>query len=254
MINRRVISYRRVSTSMQFDSGAGLEGQRKIIEDFCEKNGFFLLDSYVEALSGKDENRPMLLKCIEACQKQGASLIVAKLDRLSRRVSFITSFKDIYGIDFIVANLGIHYNKTLIYFLSIMAEYEREAISARVKAGIAQRKLEGTYQKPPGNKNIWVGGKGNKAFQEKTEAYRRMIYKELDFIFERLYEEHGPEYIPTDEELARELNRRGNRTFKQKEWTASNVRSMMSLHKEELKAYSFFNQFKHNKREKMKTR
>lgn len=247
MLTRRVIAYRRVSTSMQFDSGAGLEGQKKIIEDFCVKNGFFLLDTYTEALSGKDENRPELMKCIESCQKQGANLIVAKLDRLSRRVSFISSFKEIYGIEFVVANLGLNYNKTLIYFLSIMAEYEREAISQRVKAGIAQKKAEGTYRKPPGNKELWKGGKGNAKYRENAEAFRLMIYRELDFIFEGISED---EPVPTLEKLAELLNSRGNRTYKKRNWTKLNLGNLFNSHRDEMEGYEFYKRLEEGRRKK----
>lgn len=237
-INKRLIGYTRVSTSMQHESGAGLAAQEKMIRDFCQLHGFFLLDLYTEAHTGGDDQRPILHQCIQACKEQGANIIVAKIDRLSRRMGFIASFQETYQLEFYVANLGLEINKTMLYLLAIFAELERDMISKRVKDGIAQKKREGTFKGAPGKKELWKDGKGNQAYREKTKKHREQIFREMVFICKRMKERNGDEtYVLTKEEMVVELNNRGNRTVQGREWTLPNVRKLVYEHGEEMKQY-----------------
>lgn len=239
-MNKRLIGYTRVSTSMQHESGGGLQAQEYMIRNFCKENNFFLLDIYIEAHSGADNDRPVLKKVIQACQEQGANIIVAKIDRLSRRMSFITSFKENFGIDFYVANLGLEINKTMLYLLVIFAELERDMISKRVKDGIAQKKREGTYKKPPGRKDLWKDGKGLQVRKEKSKKHRTQIFKELEFIYKRYQEkELDDRKEPSSQYYITALNDRGNRTFTGKEWSNASFNYLLKSYACEIENFSF---------------
>lgn len=232
-MSKRLIGYIRVSTQYQENSGAGLLAQQGMIEKFCKEHGYFLLETFQETESGGEDNRPVFKAAIAACKEQNANLIVAKLDRLSRRVATIASFYEMYHIEFFVANLGLEINKTLLYLLAIFAELERDMISTRVREGIEQKKRKGEYRKPAGNKNIHQMG-GKEVWVEKAKEHRKQIFKEMEIIAKR-----NPKAVKTMAFYAKELNERGNRTQHGKEWTRVNLQSMVTKYKEEREAYNF---------------
>lgn len=133
------IAYLRVSTQKQGYSGLGLEAQREIISKYLgtEKP----IAEYVEVESGKKVNRPKLLEALKHCKKIGATLIVAKLDRLSRNLNFLSkmleSDTEIVFCDFPQAN------KMVLHILGAIAQYEAELISARTKAALRAKKERG---------------------------------------------------------------------------------------------------------------
>lgn len=235
--NKRLIGYMRVSTMYQQNSGAGLLAQETMIKKFCKEHGFFLLELFQETESGGEDERPIFLKAIQECKDQNANLIVAKLDRLSRRVATIASFSDTHGIEFYVANLGLEINKTLLYLLAIFAELERDMISKRVKEGIEQKKRKGEYKKPPGNKNVHKLG-GNKVWSDKTKAFRQTIFKEMEFISKR-----NPEQTKNIEYYVTEMNKRGNRTQRGKEWNRNNLGYLLREYPEEMSGFDISIQY-----------
>lgn len=133
------IAYLRVSTQKQGFSGLGLEAQREIITKYLgtEKP----IAEYVEVESGKKANRPKLMEALKHCKKIGATLIVAKLDRLSRNLNFLSkmleSDTEIVFCDFPQAN------KMVLHILGAIAQYEAELISARTKAALKAKKERG---------------------------------------------------------------------------------------------------------------
>jgi DNA invertase Pin-like site-specific DNA recombinase len=102
---RPAIAYIRVSTAKQGQSGLGLEAQRGRLDQFAKANGFQFFDTLTEVESGKNDDRPELQKAIAKAKKQDAPVIVAKLDRLSRDVHFISGLMK-HRVPFIVAELG----------------------------------------------------------------------------------------------------------------------------------------------------
>ena len=91
----KFISYHRVSTTRQGESGLGLEAQQKAVADYLNGGDWELLEEYVETESGKShKNRPELQKALAACKKHKATLIIAKLDRLARNVAFISKLME----------------------------------------------------------------------------------------------------------------------------------------------------------------
>ena len=98
------VSYLRVSTQKQGQSGLGLEAQRKTVEDYLNGGDWNVIEELVEIESGKNNRRPKLNEAIDLCKASGATLVVAKIDRLTRDAAFLLSLKDA-GIDFIAADM-----------------------------------------------------------------------------------------------------------------------------------------------------
>jgi DNA invertase Pin-like site-specific DNA recombinase len=134
------IAYCRVSTARQGRSGLGLEAQREAIRQHVGAGR--IVAEYVEIESGKRaDNRPQLAAALAACKLHRATLVIAKLDRLSRNVAFIAAMMD-SGVDFIAVDFP-QANRLTLHILAAVAEHEREAISARTIAALAAAKRRG---------------------------------------------------------------------------------------------------------------
>jgi DNA invertase Pin-like site-specific DNA recombinase len=134
---KKYICYFRVSTQEQGKSGLGIQAQEKYVKEITD-NGV-ILKSFTEVESGKRNNRPMLLEAIRMCKDNNATLVVAKLDRLSRNVYFISSLME-SKVKFICADFKEVDNFTLHIFASL-AERERVMISERTAAGLNSIKV-----------------------------------------------------------------------------------------------------------------
>jgi DNA invertase Pin-like site-specific DNA recombinase len=139
---RHFITYYRVSTSRQGMSGLGIEAQRAAVRQFLAFHSGIELASFTEVESGKNADRPQLQRAMTRCRQTRATLLVAKLDRLSRNAAFLLSLRDA-NIRSIAADMP-DANETMIGFMAVMAQAEREAISARTKAALAAAKARGT--------------------------------------------------------------------------------------------------------------
>jgi len=134
----RFVAYYRVSTDRQGESGLGITGQKKAVADYLNDGPWTLGGEYVEVESGKrTSNRPQLKAAIQACRKYRATLLIAKLDRLSRNVAFIASLLD-SNIKFVCCDMP-EADKTFLQMLAVFAEWEREKISERTKAALAAK-------------------------------------------------------------------------------------------------------------------
>jgi DNA invertase Pin-like site-specific DNA recombinase len=142
MAEGKFVSYLRVSTARQGKSGLGLEAQRRAVADFLNGGNWSLASEHVEVESGKKSDRPELAKALQACRLYGAKLVIAKLDRLSRNVHFLTGLQEA-GVDFVAADMP-DANRLTIHILAAVAQHEREAISARTKVALAAAKRRGT--------------------------------------------------------------------------------------------------------------
>jgi DNA invertase Pin-like site-specific DNA recombinase len=148
----KAVGYTRVSTKAQGESGKqksglGLEAQRLAIEAFAAREGYSIDAWYSEAESGKGsdalERRPQLAAALKAARKLKAPVLVAKLDRLSRDVHFISGLMS-HKVEFIVTELGKQDDPFLLHIYAALAEKERALISERTKAGLAVTKARGT--------------------------------------------------------------------------------------------------------------
>ena len=135
----KFVSYLRVSTKRQGESGLGLEAQRAAVEAWLNGGDWTLVEEHVEVESGKRaDNRPALAKAFDARRAYNAKLVIAKIDRLSRDPVFLLSLRDA-GIEFIAVDMP-HANRLTVGIMSLVAEQEREAISTRTKGALAAAK------------------------------------------------------------------------------------------------------------------
>jgi len=143
---QRYVIYRRVSTSEQGRSGLGLEAQERDIGLFLEgfsEVPYEVLGTFTDVLSGASDDRPELLEALSMVRKERATLLVSKLDRLSRKVSFIATLMDDKAVQLRVAAMPSA-DKFQLHIYAALAEQEREFISARTKAALAEAKARGT--------------------------------------------------------------------------------------------------------------
>ena len=137
----RFISYIRVSTSKQGINGLGMDAQRKAIETFLNCGNWELIAEYAEVESGKKSDRSELKKALEHCKRTKSTLVIAKLDRLSRSVAFLSNLME-SGVEFIAVDMPFA-NKLTVHIMASMAEHEREMISKRTKDALAAAKARG---------------------------------------------------------------------------------------------------------------
>ncbi|MBG6118536.1 MULTISPECIES: recombinase family protein [unclassified Sphingobium] len=136
-----LVVYLRVSTQAQGRSGLSIEAQRAAVEGYALGGGHRVVAEYVEVESGKRDERPVLIEALAACRLHRATLCIAKLDRLSRSVSFISRLHD-GDVDFVACDAP-YANRFMINLFAAIAEHEREMISQRTKAALAAAKARG---------------------------------------------------------------------------------------------------------------
>jgi DNA invertase Pin-like site-specific DNA recombinase len=152
----RFIAYYRVSTQQQGRSGLGLEAQRVAVSRYLGSDSEELFGEFTEVETGKGSNaldrRPQLRAALEACRKHKATLLIAKLDRLARNVHFVSGLIE-SGTDFVAADMP-NANKVMLQMHAVMSEWERDQISARTKAALAQARARGVALGVAGAKNL----------------------------------------------------------------------------------------------------
>lgn len=143
----KFVAYYRVSTKKQEESGLGLAAQEGIVKAYNKLANGKIIASFTEIESGSKDDRPRLLAAIKICRDQGATLVTAKLDRLARSVALITSLQD-SGVKFIACDMP-EANETMIIVMGAFGQYERKAISNRVKDAMAIVKRDGSKSGKP---------------------------------------------------------------------------------------------------------
>lgn len=144
-MSRKYVIYRRVSTAAQGESGLGLEAQDRDIALFLENYSdtpFDVLGTFTDVESGKHDDRPELAKALDLARKEGAEVLVSKLDRLSRDVAFIANLLKDKRVSFRVASMP-HADKFQLHIYAALAEQERDFISLRTKQALAAAKARG---------------------------------------------------------------------------------------------------------------
>ena len=142
MAEGKFVSYLRCSTAKQGRSGLGLEAQRKAVEAYLNGGRWKLIAEHLEVESGRRSDRPELAKALAECRIRGASLVVAKVDRLSRNARFLLEVAE-SGVDLIFCDLPSA-SKFTIGIMAVVAEEETRMISNRTKAALAAAKARGT--------------------------------------------------------------------------------------------------------------
>lgn len=135
------ITYYRVSTQRQGESGLGLDAQREATERHLTGIGGKVLREYTEIESGKRSNRPQLHTALRACRETGAVLVIAKLDRLARNVAFIANLLE-SGVRFVAVDMP-NADRFMLHVYAAMAEEEGRRISERTGAALASAKARG---------------------------------------------------------------------------------------------------------------
>jgi DNA invertase Pin-like site-specific DNA recombinase len=161
-----VTSYIRVSTARQGRSGLGVEAQREAIAQFCKAQGFTISAEFVEVESGKGSDalarRPKLAAAIRAAKKVKGPIVVAKLDRLSRDVSFVSGLMA-HRVPFITVELGADTDPFLLHLFVALAERERKGIGERTRVALAAAKARG----------VKLGGTNRQSLANRAAAQER---------------------------------------------------------------------------------
>jgi DNA invertase Pin-like site-specific DNA recombinase len=220
----RAIAYYRVSTAKQGASGLGLAAQREAVESLCASRGWEIIaPPFTEIESGKRDDRPELEAAIERCRLTGATLVVAKLDRLSRNLAFLATLQD-SGIQFVAADMP-EANELTVHIMAAVAQAERKMISARTKAALQAAKARGQkLGNPNGAAAFRRAGKGNVAAIEAVRANADCRAKQLTPTLIQLKASGRTTY----RQLADGLNEQGILTPRGGRWHPSTVRSIMT--------------------------
>lgn len=144
---KKFVAYYRVSTQQQGNSGLGLDAQKDTVNKFAGDNA--VIAEYTEIESGKNNNRVQLKNAIEHAVKNDATLLISKLDRLSRNASFIFQLRD-SKVDFICCDMP-DANTMTIGIFALIAQQEREMISERTKKALQAKKQQGFKLGKPEN-------------------------------------------------------------------------------------------------------
>jgi DNA invertase Pin-like site-specific DNA recombinase len=211
------IAYYRVSTDKQGKSGLGLDAQRAAVAGFLGQGK--LVAEFTEVETGKGvkalDRRPQLRAALEACRKQKAMLVIAKLDRLARNVAFISSLLEA-GVEFVAVDMP-HANRLTIHILAAVAEHEREMISQRTKAALAEAKKRGTKLGNPNPKKASrMGVAAMKELAARKAANVRPIIEAI-----------RTSGISTLQGIAEALNARGVPTARGRTWHPATVARVM---------------------------
>lgn len=219
----KIISYLRVSTSKQGQSGLGLEAQQSSIQAFAKQKKAEVIQTFTEIESGKNNDRPELEKAIHLSRVTGATLVIAKLDRLSRNACFLLTLRD-SGVKFIAADMP-EANELTIGIMALVAQQEREAISKRTKEALQAAKARGMkLGNPNGAAALKRASKGNlaglRAIRVKADKHAQNLKPVIDSL--------RSEGISSLGAIANELNKRGMLTPRGGRWHKTSVKNLLS--------------------------
>lgn len=217
----KAVAYLRVSTEKQGRSGLGLEAQRDAIDRFAEREGIELAAEFVEVETGKGtdalDRRPQLAAALAHARRVKCPIIVAKLDRLSRDVHFISGLMS-QRLPFIVAELGADADPFMLHLYAALAEKERKLISERTKAALAAKRAQGVKL---GNRTNLADARAKAVASTKATA-DAFALNVLPII--RDVKASG---VNSYRGIAEALNARGVRTARGGTWQAATVRNIV---------------------------
>jgi DNA invertase Pin-like site-specific DNA recombinase len=222
----RLVGYLRVSTQSQGASGLGLEGQEAAVAAHVASSGCELIATYTEVESGKKSNRSELLRAMAHAKRAKATLVIAKLDRLSRNVHFISGLME-SGVEFVACDNPVA-NRFTVHILAACAEQEARAISERTKAALAAYKARGGL----------LGSQRRGHPKLTPEAIEKGVRQSLK-VRSAKRREAMADLVPTLcsmrangmslRAIARELNELGQTTSRGKGWDATAVLRVLAL-------------------------
>ena len=218
----KIVSYLRVSTRRQGASGLGLEAQQVVIAAYAAHRHGQVIETFTEIESGKLDARPELAKALHLAKVTGATLVIAKLDRLSRNAAFLLALRD-SGVKFIAADMP-DANDLTVGIMALVAQQEREAISRRTKEALAAAKARGVrLGNPNGAKALRRAGQGNAAsvhvIRQAADRHAANLRPVLDALKHQGITSLGA--------VADALNERGMLTPRGGRWHKSSVRNLV---------------------------
>jgi len=218
----RIVAYYRVSTEGQGRSGLGLEAQREAVSALCQMRGWQIVAEFTEIESGKRNDRPELSAALHRAKVTGAVLVVAKLDRLSRNIAFLTALQE-SGTGFVAADMP-EANELTVHIMAAVAQAERKAISKRTREALAAAKARGTrLGNPNGAAALLRAAKGNGAAIRAVRANAAGRAADYAPIIADI-RAAGLVSLPA---IAMELNARGIVTARGGSWHPSTVRNLI---------------------------
>lgn len=211
---KKFVAYYRVSTRGQGRSGLGLSAQREAVAGYVTSQGGVVRAEFSEVESGSSSDRRLLAEALTLCRRERCVLVIAKLDRLARNVGFIAQLMSA-GVEFIAADMPSA-NKLTIHIFSAMAEYERDAISARTSAALRAAKQRGVKLGNP-----TLGSVAHLGVAKNTQLADEFARKLMPLIT-ALKAQGNCTYSA----LASALNQCGTRTRRGCAWTPMAVRNL----------------------------
>lgn len=218
------VAYYRVSTKRQGESGLGLDAQRTAVAEYLNGGRWKLAAEFTETESGKDDrNRPALQEALAACRRWRATLVIAKLDRLSRDAHFLTGLHKA-GVKFVAVDMP-EANEMVVTIMAAVAQAERRMISERTKAALAAAKARGKRLGRPAGSIVPNRDEGSRrggvAMAAKADGFAADLAPVLDELADL-----------SANAAAAELARRGYPTPRGGRWTAGkviNIRERLGL-------------------------
>ena len=218
----KIVSYLRVSTAKQGQSGLGIEAQRSAIERYAVSKQAMVLETYTEIESGKHDQRIELSKALHHAKVTGATLVIAKLDRLSRDVEFLYRMMN-SGVKFICADMP-DANEMTVGIMAVVAQQEREAISKRTKDALQEAKKRGQkLGNPNGASALRRANKGNSASLTAIKANADRHASNLQAVIESF----ASEGLVSLGAIAAALNDRHMKTARGGAWHKSSVSNLL---------------------------
>lgn len=215
----KYIAYYRVSTKGQGQSGLGMEAQRAAVAAYVKDNKVILAE-FQDIESGKKDNRPELMKAIAIAKEKGAKLIIAKLDRLSRNLTFISSLMD-NKVSFVCCDMP-EANEFTLHIFAALAQQERKMISDRTRRALEEKKKTGVKLGSPANLTYEHRLKGGKVKRE--EAKQNENNKRAAALI-KSYRNAGMNWLT----IANALNNAGFKTSRGKSFQAVQVQRIYNI-------------------------
>jgi DNA invertase Pin-like site-specific DNA recombinase len=219
---KSAIAYYRVSTQRQGRSGLGIEAQRSAVARFAEAEDMALIGDFVEVETGKGadalDRRPQLAAALATARSARCPVVVAKLDRLSRDVAFISGLMA-QRVPFIVAELGADADPFMLHLYAALAEKERRLISERTRSALAARKGQGKRLGNPLNGRE-AAALGRRAQTEEADRFAADLMPIIEAI-----RRSGVSSLSA---IAEALNARGIRAARGGRWHVSSVQNVLA--------------------------
>ena len=211
---KKYVGYTRVSTDKQGKEGYGSADQLQTINEFVKNDE--LLQVFQEEESGSKNNRPQLTQALELCKKEKATLVIARLDRLSRNLAFTASLME-SNIEFVCCDMP-SVNKFTIQVLAAVAEQYLDTLRKNTKSALAQAKKRGV---------VLGNTKNLKQAAKKGNAKKKLLADQKAQLINNIVIELKKYGVTTLSEIAKALNARGIPTVRNGVWHPSTVKNYM---------------------------